>query len=224
MLMNLTFNWSIFMHPIIMSGCKMFNCEHCKKDFITRKRAGRIIRFCSKLCSHLATDQQKIEKWRLIHENWKNQPREEYVDIMQQSFEKFFDKSDGCWLWNGAGKGRKKLNYGSFTFRGKEMVAHRASYFIYKGEIPEGMIICHKCDVPRCVNPEHLWLGSYLDNQRDKMAKGRGKVEKLNPEKVKELKSLMKSDFGDMNLARKYGVSYQTIWAIRTGKTWKDIE
>jgi hypothetical protein len=199
------------------------NCEYCKKYFITRKRSTRVIRFCSQNCSRLATDKQKIEEWEVIHENWKNQSREEYVEIMQQAFEKFIAKSDGCWLWNGSYKG-KRLEYGTFTFRGKGMLAHRAGYFIYKNEIPEGMLVLHKCDVPRCVNPDHLWLGNYLDNQRDKMVKGRGKVEKLNPDKVREIKKLLRMGVMHKRIMQDYGISNVTVHAIQTGRTWKDIE
>src|ERR1700677_502787 len=106
----------------------LLNCENCKLEFVTKKRSERIIRFCSELCSHY----EKIEKWKIIHENWNKQSREEYVEIMKQSFEKrFINKSNECWLWIGSNKG-KKLDYGNFTFRGKVMIAHRASYFIYK--------------------------------------------------------------------------------------------
>ena len=196
----------------------ILNCEYCKKDFITRKRSERIIRFCSKLCSK----PEKIEKWKIIHKNWKDQPREECIKIMQQSFETFINKSNECWLWNGAGKGRKS-DYGSFTFRGKGMRAHRASYFIYKGEIPERMLVLHKCDIPRCVNPDHLWLGTYLDNNRDKVSKGRGTCEKLTIDQVKEIKKLLRIGVMNKKIMQDYKISNVTVHAIKTGKTWKDI-
>jgi hypothetical protein len=165
----------------------------------------------------------KSKHWNDFRENRKKESREELVEKMKSSFESFFDKSDGCWIWKGSRKGPKRLQYGSFSFRDDNSVAHRFSWFIYKGDIPHSLLVLHKCDVPLCVNPNHLFLGTHLDNERDKIAKGRHKCEKLNPDKVKELKSLMASNFGDMNLSRKYGVSYQTIWSIRVGKTWKDI-
>lgn len=196
-------------------------CEQCEHKFVTRKRSERIIRFCSQKCSSEKLDPLEKEKWINIHKEWENEPRESKIAIMKDSFEKFFDKSDGCWLWKGSKK--SKLPYGGFTFRSKNKIAHRASWEIYRGEIPSDLLVLHRCDVPGCVNPDHLFLGTHLDNQRDKVTKGRHKGEKLNPEKVKEIKSLMREDYGDMKISRKYGVSYQTIWHIRIGRTWKDI-
>lgn len=198
-------------------------CENCKFNFVTRKRSNRVIRFCSLVCANNILGPQSSVYWDSVREKWKNESREVYIPIMKQSFEKFFDKVDGCWMWNGSNKG-KRMPYGSFTFRGKRnQSAHRVSWIIYKGDIPEGMLVLHKCDVPQCVNPDHLFLGNYLDNERDKLLKGRHKGEKLNPEKVREIKSLFAVDYGDMKIARKFNVSYQTIYSIKNGKTWKDI-
>lgn len=79
-----------------------------------------------------------------------------------------FEPNTGCWLWDGnffQGK-----DYG--RFRGKR--AHRISYEYHKGIIPEGLLVCHKCDTPACVNPDHLWLGTSYDNHTDRENKGRG--------------------------------------------------
>ena len=75
----------------------------------------------------------------------------------------------GCWLYGG-----KTDRYGHVYVRGKIMVAHRVAYELVKGEIPEGMLVCHKCDVPGCCNPDHLWIGTDKDNMQDMVRKGRG--------------------------------------------------
>lgn len=76
----------------------------------------------------------------------------------------------GCWLWT---KGRMPFGYGAIVVNGKTKLAHRVSYEAHVGPIPSGLCVLHRCDVPPCVNPEHLFLGTQLDNMRDKIAKGR---------------------------------------------------
>jgi hypothetical protein len=80
------------------------------------------------------------------------------------------DQSTGCWLWTGA---TTDEGYGKIEAR----AAHRYFYLSLVGPIPEGMILCHKCDTPPCVNPDHLFVGTPLDNALDKMAKGRNRIE-----------------------------------------------
>jgi len=70
----------------------------------------------------------------------------------------------GCWLWLG---GSYASGYGSFSLEGNKDYAHRAAYRLFVGEIPEGKIVCHKCDVKMCVNPKHLYVGTYFDNTMD---------------------------------------------------------
>ena len=156
-----------------------------------------------------------------LREKWANENK---IDSMKEAFEKFVQKEEYCWVWLGSKKGRINMDYGNFTFRGKGMMAHRASYNIYKGEIPDGVLVLHKCDVPSCVNPDHLWLGSYLDNQRDKMAKGRGTCEKLSPEKVSMIKGLLRMGVLGTRICNDFGISRTTLCSIKKGRTWKDIE
>lgn len=89
--------------------------------------------------------------------------------------ERFFAKvdvksPDECWLWKGGRYGR---HYGAFCLDGEHMGAHRASWIIHNGPVPDGLDVLHTCDTPLCVNPRHLWVGTHTDNMRDKCAKGR---------------------------------------------------
>ncbi len=87
-----------------------------------------------------------------------------------ERFIRLVDKTDGCWLWKGATF--KNGGYGRIIIKGKHYRAHRLSYELFK--VPPGdMKVCHTCDVTRCVNPDHLWLGTDTENIADRDAKGR---------------------------------------------------
>ena len=82
------------------------------------------------------------------------------------------EKTDGCWLWTGA---TASYGYGKMMLDGETVRAHRAAYLLLVGPIPDGLYVLHRCDVRRCVNPAHLFLGTPSDNTKDMLAKGRGR-------------------------------------------------
>lgn len=79
----------------------------------------------------------------------------------------------GCMEWKA---GRNIKGYGMFSVRYNNYASHRIAWFLVNGQIPSGMIVCHKCDNPSCCNPEHLFLGTFLDNNRDRAVKGRSYI------------------------------------------------
>jgi hypothetical protein len=79
-------------------------------------------------------------------------------------------RGDSCWLWEG---GRNSAGYGIFSFNGLIRYAHRWMWEYKNGDIPQGLSICHKCDQPRCVNPDHLFPGSQAENMQDCVQKDR---------------------------------------------------
>jgi len=92
-------------------------------------------------------------------------------------FWNYVKTEDLCWIWIG---GKNRSGYGKFTMKGyKNIAAHRASYIIFKGEIPLDLFVCHTCDNPTCVKPDHLWLGTNSDNQQDGIKKGRHRWQKI---------------------------------------------
>lgn len=88
---------------------------------------------------------------------------------------KFVTKTSTCWLWTSA---VNRKGYGKFSVNKKQWSAHRLAFFLSTGSLPKELMVLHRCDVPACVNPEHLWLGTNQDNVDDKMRKGRHACQK----------------------------------------------
>ncbi len=86
------------------------------------------------------------------------------------------DKTGDCWLWTG---NTNAEGYGATGYHGKAWGTHRLAWYLTNGEIPAGMLVCHKCDCPPCCNPDHLFIGSYKDNVSDSQNKGRRPVKQI---------------------------------------------
>lgn len=126
-------------------------------------------------------------------------------------------KSDGCWGWLGfARKG-----YGSVWHEGRNIRSNRASWIIHFGEIPDGMRVCHKCDNPSCTNPEHLFLGSDVDNVADRNRKRRDLSKNLNEHKVR---SIRVDSRPSRAIASDYGISHNTVNRIKSRLSWPHVE
>ncbi len=89
----------------------------------------------------------------------------------QERYWQYVDKSGDCWEWLGR---KSNSGYGMMNFDKKQYYVHRLSYMLRNIEIPKDHFVCHKCDNPGCVNPDHLFIGTYMDNIRDRDKKGRG--------------------------------------------------
>ena len=137
---------------------------------------------------------------------------------------RFWDKvdvkgPDDCWEWKASLYGS---GYGQFYFDGKVRGAHRVSYLLSVGEIPEGMQILHSCDNRKCCNPAHLRVGTDRENKQDR-AKRRN-TQKLNPEQVKEIRELlMANELSQSQIGRRYGISQAVVSSICCGKIWEHV-
>jgi hypothetical protein len=134
--------------------------------------------------------------------------------------------ANGCWEYDGAQTG---FGYGSITWDGKKLMAHRAAYEFYCGPIPEGMSVLHRCDNPRCCNPDHLFIGTQKDNIDDMVAKGRGNHKgernscaKLTSSAVHEIRRLLAlGNMYEWEIAERFGVARSTVNNIKRGTKWR---
>ena len=154
---------------------------------------------------------------------------------VEERFWKYVNKTDTCWLWTGAihNSGYGIINTGGKN--GKAKRAHRISWAIHYGPIPDGMCVCHHCDTPACVNPEHLFLGTRDDNNQDMKRKGRYNhtrcargerhwYAKLTDKQVLEIRYKYETDKPTLrSLADEYGVTPQAIHRIVRRRLWRHV-
>lgn len=132
---------------------------------------------------------------------------------VRQRLESKFQVTPGCWNWTGR---LGHYGYAHLSVNGDGQRAHRLSYELYVGSIPEGMLVCHRCDNRKCVNPDHLFLGTNADNMRDMAAKWRCRS-KLTAEQVRQIRAdgrILKE------IAKDFGVSPSNICRVKKGEYW----
>jgi DNA-binding CsgD family transcriptional regulator len=165
-------------------------------------------------------------------------------DVRKRFFERFEVVPSGCWIWMGTKIKMGRYFYGAiageidgvrYSNKGVKIGAHRASWILHNGPIPEGnghhgTVVMHKCDNPLCVNPDHLMLGTQQDNVQDMNAKSRGNTRGIIPKTGTEhknaaltpfhLKYVIESPKTAMEIAKELGVSRHLIDNARMGKTY----
>lgn len=180
--------------------------------FVTRKNNARRAKTCSGVC-----------RGRLTHGLG---PRDHFAD-MRRVYEDYVVRRgpDDCWDW----KAFKHQGYGRMNVAApgqprRIVGAHRVSYMLHIGPIPEGLTVLHRCDNPSCSNPEHLSLGTNAENNQDRDRKGRAArgssigVATLTDQNVRDIRA--DASLNDMEWARRLGVNHQAVRGARSGRTW----
>lgn len=194
-------------------------CDHCgipihRYPSRLRRNVGK---YCSRKCSGLA----------------KSPPVPPKRSLRERFSEKYrIDERTGCWLWTGAVEGG---GYGVIWVNETRRAgrAHRVSHELHVGPIPDGAFVCHSCDTPRCVNPDHLWLGDATDNMRDMYSKGRDNPQKGDEHKdavltEKDVRAIRRDvrrwGRSHADVAREYGVTAGAILSAVAGVTWSHVD
>lgn len=135
--------------------------------------------------------------------------------------DKYRVNESGCWLWTAS---TTRDGYGKIGHIGKTIAAHRAAWMLYKGKIPKGKCVLHRCDVRLCVNPEHLFLGTKKANTRDMLFKGRHGRKKLTKEMIAEIRAKDLSKYGSFKAeADRLGILPGFLWKIRNNQAWRFV-
>lgn len=147
------------------------------------------------------------------------------------TFHKYYTETAGCWEWTG---GKNQKGYGMYRFLAngsyRTQAAHRYFYEQINGRLPARVLVCHSCDNPSCVNPDHLFIGSNLDNMQDMRSKNRQakwdkkKLTKLNPASALMIKHLYADGHGTIrSIAEAFGVCPSVVQQINFGRNWSHV-
>ena len=228
--------------------CKSCNIELTEKN-AAKKNAKYYRNICKPCNSKRASDYQKKnpEKRRTYINDYvrrigkvKEYPCEQCETPCYKKYEKAFcsdpcrflsyvDMSENtkeCWLWTGS---VRRGGYGGSSFKGKVISSHRLSYILFKGEIPEGKLVCHTCDNPPCVKPSHLWIGTVKDNSIDMVTKGRSlhgeahKKSKIKNEDVVNIRKMNIDGIAQNEIALQYGLTAGHVNNIVKKRAWKKV-
>lgn len=190
----------------IGQGIAPKSCEFCGNSFLPGAKRFRMAKwlaqkYCSQSCSGKA------------HNRPAGDPIKRFLGY-------FKEVDSGCWEWFGP---ISKAGYGDLNVKNYKLKAHRFSYEYHKGLIHPNLFVCHKCDNPKCVNPNHLFLGTHDDNMKDMAKKERSTVGRSwNGKLTLEKASAIKRDLRPRKeVAAEYGVSLVTVCKIQNGQIWR---
>ncbi len=201
------------LHEHMRSLSIYVTCQRCGKSFATEKNIldkGKG-KFCSKKCLITPPTDIKTAFWSQVVKH----------------------DGDGCWEWTG--NKSRSFGYGSFAYAGTTKAAHRVSWEMHNGPIQVNseirILVCHKCDNPPCVRPDHLFLGTDADNNKDNMLKGRCRPRvgssqwktRHTEAEVIEMRRLFSEGVSKRSIADRFGLTMSHLGFILRRKTWKHI-
>lgn len=139
----------------------------------------------------------------------------------------WIDTQTDCWIWDGCSlpSGYGMLGMKDTDGKWRPKYAHRISYELFNADIPDGLSVCHRCDNPRCVNPDHLFLGTTEDNAQDMVKKGRSTKGTRNPQAkldYSSVSSIRQDNRTQQQIADSWGVTRGLVGQIKRGVIWKD--
>ena len=184
---------------------KIKKCQVCHKEFKIQNQRDEKAKFCSWKC-------RKVKNLS--------------INYLLQFIE--IDDKTKCWNWKST---KDKNKYGTKKYKGKYYKTHRLFYEICNGKIPKDMCVCHRCDNPSCCNPDHLFLGTQLENIQDMINKNRqrsaigeiNKSSKLTEIEVIEIRNLYAQGISSRQLGKKFNINKSTILHIIHRRSWKHI-
>jgi hypothetical protein len=201
-------------------------CPVCGIVFKWRKsKDEKPATYCKKKCMN-----RMVHTWNLKGRfKWDTAPEDEKIKKLKERFEKYVVRQDGCWDWKGC---LHKSGYAPMNFyNNKQKNAHIVSWILHNGDIPDSLLVLHKCDNHKCTNPEHLFLGTHKSNTQDMLNKKRnhpafGETHtraKLTTQQVREIKNKLAMGVTMKRLCDDYNMSKGAMYALKHGITWKHV-
>lgn len=194
-------------------------CKSCRSFHVTKNNKG---------------NERKKEYMKTYHERTKNVQMHPCLTCNKECIKKYdlsfcshmcrfmhyVEKTESCWIWKGS---KDPSGYGKTNIDSKIMSAHRAVYILVKGNIEEDKFVCHSCDNPSCVNPDHLWMGTHKENMKDMHEKGRIYT-KLSPYQINKIRDLWeRKEMNSSELCKKFNITSGHLSNIVNRRIWKHI-
>jgi hypothetical protein len=203
----------------------LYNCQNCGNPFrgrtAERKRGSAL--YCSRSCK--AIEQARRTRYATPGRGRDGEMTQQEAKTLRERLEAHSmpEPNSGCVLWIGAAC---RLGYGSMGWGGRTRKAHRMAWILAHGAISSDLFVCHKCDVPACINPDHLFLGTHRENMADRDAKCRNpRGEEIGNSKISAATAaFIRQDKRTHSvIAKEFGLSQSAVSRIKSRDIWKYV-